>query len=292
MSSKAVPAPATRSHSRPADGFAGKTAYRIVGTGEPIVFIHGCGLRKEAWQPQVEAFRSDHRVIVYDLLGHGNSARGAPKATFEEFAAQLGDVLDALSLESAIIVGHSLGASIALSFALAHLERVGRLVVMNGVYNRPAGQRAAVIKRAEEIELVGPRNNGTSETLNRWFGATPDPALAPIIRRVRDWVESAGPGYASAYRLFATEADRVHAGRLGGLSMPVLYLTGELDPNSTPEMSRQMAAETPCGQAIAISGERHLMPLAVPETVNALLRDFLNERQVEGQQIRKIGALR
>jgi len=58
--------------------------------------------------------------------------------------------------------------------------------------------------------------------------------------------------------------------------MPILYLTGDLDLNSSPAMSRRMAAETPGGQALSLPDERHMMALVSPEKVNAALRDFLD----------------
>ena len=58
--------------------------------------------------------------------------------------------------------------------------------------------------------------------------------------------------------------------------MPALFLTGEHDLNSSPEMSRRMAASTPNGAAQVVAGERHMMSFTSPETINPILRDFLS----------------
>ena len=63
--------------------------------------------------------------------------------------------------------------------------------------------------------------------------------------------------------------------------MPALFVTGQLDPNSTPEMSRRMAEEAPRGQALVVADERHMMPFVAPEKINPLLRDFLSMAYIE-----------
>ncbi|QCG90119.1 alpha/beta fold hydrolase [Azospirillum sp. TSH100] len=266
---------------------AGVTAYRDVwqgdgqgeGRGAPLVFIHGVGLCKEVWEPQIAAFAGTRRVIVYDMLGHGASGLEAVDGGLDAFVAQLARLLDDLGIDAADIVGHSMGALVALGFAVAHPERVRRLVALNAVYDRTDEQRTAVLARAAEIDRVGP-HSAADRALGRWFGDAPAPDLVPKVEMVRDWLENADPvGYARAYRIFAS-GDRAHVGRLATLTMPVLYLTGDLDLNSSPAMSRRMAMETPNGHALSLSDERHMMALVSPDRVNAVLRDFLDAAAV------------
>lgn len=253
----------------------GGTAFRDAGRGLPIVFIHGVGLRKEVWEPQIAAFAGSRRVIAYDMLGHGGSSLGPDDTGLETFVGQLARLLDDLGIGTADIVGHSMGALVALGFALAHPLRVRRLVALNAVYDRSGEQRAAVTERAREIERVGPQS-AAGRAISRWFGDHPAAELAGRVDMVKHWLEHADPiGYARAYRIFAT-GDRIHVGRLGTLRMPVLYLTGDLDPNSSPAMSRRMASETPDGRAISLPGERHMMALVSPDAVNDVLRDFID----------------
>ncbi|WP_247871994.1 alpha/beta fold hydrolase [Azospirillum sp. TSO35-2] len=255
---------------------AGVTAYRDIGQGTPLVLIHGVGLCKEVWEPQIAAFASTRRVIVYDMLGHGESGLESSDGGLDAFVAQLARLLDHLGIDGADIVGHSMGALVALGFAIAHPRRVRRLVALNAVYDRPDEQRAAVLDRAAEIDRIGPRS-AAGRAIGRWFGDEPAPDLVAKAETVRGWLENANPiGYARAYRVFAS-GDRAHVGRLGGLTMPVLYLTGDLDLNSSPAMSRRMAAETPDGRALSLPGERHMMALVSPDLVNDALRDFIDD---------------
>lgn len=265
---------------------AGITAYHEFGQGldedqPPLVFLHGVGLRKEVWEPQVAAFADRRRVVVYDMLGHGGSGLGDGEAGLTAFIAQAARLLDDLDIAAADVVGHSMGALVALGLALAHPQRVRRLVAMNAVYERTIGQRAAVLDRAAEIERDGPRG-AADRAVARWFGEDPEPALRLQAAQVRDWLESADPlGYARAYRIFAS-SDAVHVGRLPALPMPTLYLTGELDANSSPAMSERMAAATPRGRALTLPGERHMMAMVSPGIVNAALREFLGDPLPDG----------
>ncbi len=270
-------------------GMAGVTAYRQSGPDEaddrpPLLFIHGVGLRKEVWAPQAAAFADHRRVVAYDMLGHGGSGLGDGAGGLNAFVAQAARLLDDLDIARADVVGHSMGALVALGLALAHPGRLNRLVAMNAVYQRTIEQRTAVLDRAAEIERVGPRA-AADRAVARWFGEEPDTTLRPLAAQVRDWLENADPlGYARAYRIFAS-SDAVHAGQLPSLAMPVLYLTGELDANSSPAMSERMAAETPRGRARILPGERHMMAMVSPDAVNAALRDFLDAPTRDGEAV-------
>ena len=111
------------------------------------------------------------------------------------------------------------------------------------------------------------------ETISRWFPAA-DAQVDELRDRVHAALKSADPvGYPRAYRLFATSDDRF-AGRIADLQMPALFSTGELDSNSTPEMSETMARLAPAGEAVTIPGQRHMMTLAAPELVNLALERF------------------
>ncbi len=257
------------------DHVADGTAYRAEGEGEPIVFVHGVGMNKDVWAPQLAAFAATHRVVAYDMLGHGGSALPPAEPRLSDYVDQLRRLLDALGIDRANIVGHSMGSLVALAFAMAYPDRVRRLVALNAVYDRTPEQRAAIEARAAMLarEGIGATLDGT---LARWFGDAKEGAFAEKAQQVRAWLEAVDPiGYARTYGLFAT-SDNAFGSKLERLAMPALFLTGEHDLNSSPEMSRRMAAMAPGGVAQVVSGERHMMSFTSPETINPILRDFLS----------------
>ncbi len=252
------------------------THYIRAGAGEVLLLIHGVGMNCGFWAPQINAFSPEWDVIAYDTLGHGGSPLPSDPATLAEYAAQAIDLLDGLGVGRVKVVGHSMGALIALDLALRHPDRIGAVVAMNAVYRRSPEQRAAVERRVRLLDDDHPADWQQS-AMDRWFGARISPQCMPAAVWVRAALGCLRPeGYRRAYRLFAT-ADAAHTGRLGRLRLPALFLTGELDGNSSPAMARQMAVEAPDARALILSGERHMMSLASPVTVNAALRDFLEE---------------
>jgi pimeloyl-ACP methyl ester carboxylesterase len=101
------------------------------GEGPPVLALHGLGATKGSFLPTAHALAEDFRVIAPDLPGFGDSdkpIRAAYDARF--FADTVVDLLDALDLERADVIGNSLGGRIALEMALSHPQRVGRLVLL------------------------------------------------------------------------------------------------------------------------------------------------------------------
>ncbi|WP_085315444.1 alpha/beta fold hydrolase [Derxia lacustris] len=252
----------------------GHTAWSATGAGTPLVFIHGVGMSRAVWAPQLAEFARDHRVIVYDMLGHGDSPLPPEQPALADYARQLRDLLDELGLPAAHVVGHSMGALVALEFALGWPARCLSVTALNAVFHRTPQQRAAVLARAESLDDIGSPAS-VDGTLARWFGApvpAPLQATAALAGALLRGVNR--DGYARTYRLFAS-ADAAHADRLPGLRPPALFMTGELDPNSSPAMSQAMAALVPGARAVVLPGERHMMSMASPGPVNAELRAFL-----------------
>lgn len=257
--------PATLPRSKTRHG----TAYHEAGTGEPVILIHGVGLRLEAWTPQITALAAGHRVIAVDMPGHGESAPIAAGARLPAFVAWLGEVLDDLGLTAINIAGHSMGALIAGGAAAEFGARVARVALVNGVYRRDAEARAAVIARAQRmasgiVDIEGP--------LQRWF--EDDEETARDL--TRSWLSSVNPvHYATAYTAFA-HGDAVYADAWTEIGASALFLTGSGDPNSTPAMAEAMAKAARRGKAVIIAGHRHMVTMTAPETVNTILATWLN----------------
>jgi pimeloyl-ACP methyl ester carboxylesterase len=203
-----------------------------------------------------------------------------PAPTLDEYAAQLEALLDTMRIGRAHIVGHSMGALVALEFALTHPQRTLSVAALNAVYDRTPAQREAVMTRAAtlgdapaDVSL----DTGVDATLSRWFGDPIPVHLTQAAQAVRELLLSVDPvGYARTYRLFAS-SDDAHVGRLASLAVPALFLTGECDPNSSPSMSLAMAAAAPFGRAEIIANERHMMNVTDPARVNERLLAFLAE---------------
>ncbi|AYG69744.1 MULTISPECIES: alpha/beta fold hydrolase [unclassified Rhizobium] len=250
---------------------AGGTAYHEAGRGEPVVLIHGVGMRLEAWAPQIASLSAGHRVIAVDMPGHGESAKLPIGSRLQEFVAWFERFLDEMKIETANVAGHSMGALVSGGVAATFGERVKRVAYLNGVYRRDPEAKAAVLARAAAIPVTGVDKEGP---LRRWFG---DDAQSSVARELtRNWLNLVDPlGYATAYAAFAG-GDETYADRWPGVMVPALFLTGSDDPNSTPLMAEQMAAAAPKGRVRIVEGHRHMVNLTAPDIVNGLLAEWLS----------------
>ncbi|PDT24936.1 alpha/beta fold hydrolase [Rhizobium hidalgonense] len=250
---------------------AGGTAYHEAGSGEPLVLIHGVGMRLEAWAPQIAFLSAGHRVIAVDMPGHGESAKLPAGSRLEEFVAWFGRFLDEMAIDAANVAGHSMGALVSGGAAATFGERIRRVAYLNGVYRRDRQAKAAVLARAAAIPVTGVDKEGP---LARWFGDDPDSVVAREL--TRKWLNLVDPqGYAVAYAAFAG-GDETYADRWKDVQGPALFLTGSDDPNSTPLMAEQMAALAPKGWARIVEGHRHMVNLTAPDLVNSLLAEWLS----------------
>ncbi|WP_294641203.1 alpha/beta fold hydrolase [uncultured Aureimonas sp.] len=246
------------------------TAFVEAGAGEPLVLIHGVGMRLEAWAPQMAALSRTHRIVALDMPGHGESAPLAEGSALPAFVAWLARVLDELRIEAANVAGHSMGALIAGGAAATLGSRVRRVALLNGVYRRTPDAREAVLHRAREIAAGGV---DLEAPLRRWFGD--DPETEDAYRLTRGWLSGVDPaGYATAYAAFAG-GDETYADAWADVHCPALFMTGDGDPNSTPAMAEAMAEAAPRGEAVTIRGHRHMVNLTAPDEVNGHLVRWL-----------------
>lgn len=107
------------------------THYLKKGEGVPIILIHGFNMDMNTWTHNIEALAANHSVYAFDLWGMGYSTREAMDTGYPLFAEQLLQFMDALEIDKATLVGHSIGAGTAIYFAVHNPDRVARLVLVD-----------------------------------------------------------------------------------------------------------------------------------------------------------------
>ena len=253
------------------------TSYKIFGDRPPtLIFIHGVGMCEEIWAPQVEYFSKKYQVITYDFLGHGQSPLPKNDPTLDDYVEQLNNLVDSIGVSNFSLVGHSMGAIISVAFARKFPLKVNALVALNIVFNRSQKAQKDVLLRANQV-LESNKILNIEKTLERWFKNNTSSAELNKIDKVRNWLKNTSPkGYGEAYRLFAL-SDKVFVNNLYQLKLPILYLTGNKDPNSTPLMSEQISQETPNGSSKSVKGEAHMMSYIAANKVNPIIEQFFTD---------------
>jgi pimeloyl-ACP methyl ester carboxylesterase len=132
-------------------------SYVDSGSGPVVLFIHGILGSQRQWAHLVDELDDDHRVLMPDLFGHGESAKPLGDYSLSAHAAAMRDLLDHLDIDRVTLVGHSLGGGIAMQFFYLFPERVDRLVlVSSGGLGREVNValRAATLPGATQVLSV------------------------------------------------------------------------------------------------------------------------------------------
>lgn len=259
--------------------------YVDIGSGPPIVFVHGlCGqMRNFAYLPMATLAR-DHRVILLDRPGAGYSTRGATSSASVSAQAQtVVDFMSALGLEQPLLVGHSLGGAIALAVALDHPSAVSGIGLIapltHGVAAppkafAPLAVRSDALRRFISLTLAVPVGMMTGRTtLAAVFG--PDRAPDDFLIR-GGGVLGFRPGnfYAASQDLLAVEHDMApQALRYPQLTVPVDVLYGRQDRILNYRAHGEALRDAyPATRLMLVDGG-HMLPVTLPEITMQWLRD-------------------
>jgi pimeloyl-ACP methyl ester carboxylesterase len=133
------PLPAIESMKPAASGYADvnglKLYYEVYGKGKPIVLLHGSYMTIPMnWAHAIPLFARNRQVIVAEMQGHGRTRDVARELSYEGMADDVSGLLGQLKIESADVLGYSMGGGIAFQLAIRHPERVRRLVILSGTY--------------------------------------------------------------------------------------------------------------------------------------------------------------
>ena len=250
--------------------------YESAGTGSPVILLHGGNLDRRMWDAEFGALQRTHRVIRYDARGYGRS--GASDTAFSAHH-DLRALMDALQLPRASLVGLSLGGRVAMDFALAHPERVDRLVlVAPGISGGTWAEDADTAWLAVAREAA--KRQDSVAVARAWLGsayirtARRDSTTA---KRVRQWVEDQSPFWAGVVRHLDLEVEAAPpaAGRLAELTAPILLVVGTADTPFILDVARAIQAQAARVQRVDIPGVGHMVNLEAPGPFREALLAFL-----------------
>lgn len=231
-----------------------------------LVFLHALGTDLRLWEAQATHFCGTHRVIRFDMPGHGQSRVPAPaRIELGTLVDNLMQVLDALRVERAALVGTSMGAVIALAAAAQQPARFTHLALCGARLHRTEAASDELRRRGAEAGRLG-LTGLTGTMLARWFpaAAPSDPGLAAVAQML---AHTTPDGYAacaaalSAYDLRAA---------LAAFTGPVLMVCGELDED-IPQHFQELARDRPQISLHCLPQAGHFPNLDLPTAFNALL---------------------
>ncbi|GEC03110.1 3-oxoadipate enol-lactonase [Streptomyces spinoverrucosus] len=244
----------------------------------PLLLGPSLGTSYALWDKVAPELSVTHRVIRWDLPGHGGSAAeliGAG-ATVGDLADLVLALADSLGVQRFAYAGVSLGGAVGLHLAVHHPQRVSSLAVIcssahfNGA--KPWQERAAQVRR-EGLDSLAASADA------RWF--TPG---FTVPRLVRDHREADPEAYAACCDALAAFDLRE---RLAEISVPTLLIAGREDPATPPAHLREIADAVPRAALVELPGASHLAPAQCPEAVLTAVRAHFDGPALRGMEVRR-----
>ncbi len=249
-------------------------AWFEVGRGSPLVLIHGLADDHRAWRRCLPELSLQHRVLLYDFRGHGQSSLGQAHGKLAELAEDLNLLLDAVGLERVSLAGFSLGGTIAMRFAIDHPHRIERLlpVATSSRVGRSAAEWYA--ERARLVEEASPQLRQTMERDTRGMFENA-PELFEEHWQMRGQSTADPAGYANACRAMAAVGLAPLDPDLGRITAPTLVVAADRDPLCPPRAGEIICAGIPDSRLEVIAGCGHQIPVEKPAELSRLVLDFL-----------------
>lgn len=255
-----------------------KIHYELAGQGNALIMIHGGLLTKEMWDGHFEQFAKKFRVVRYDARNHGLS-RSEP-ATFAHFE-DLNKLVEHLEIDSAVVMGLSMGGYIAADFALKYPDKVSGLIL--------------VAPGLSGFKFHGPESDAYREKFN---AAVKTGEIEGIIEAFMEaWVyghhrkaEALDLGLREKIRAMARVtletwnnqtkelvASPPAVGRLSEIKVPTLAIVGDLDMPNILEIVDLYEKSVPDFEKVVIPGVAHMVNLEKPEEFNRAVDNFLRK---------------
>ncbi|PXW25891.1 UNVERIFIED_CONTAM: 2-keto-4-pentenoate hydratase/2-oxohepta-3-ene-1,7-dioic acid hydratase in catechol pathway [Williamsia faeni] len=242
------------------------------GDGPVAVLIHGLGGATTVYEPQVAALSETHRVLRYDLSGHGRSPVAGPNS-IDDWVDELLALLDTKGIDQAALVAHSMGTLVATTFAANHPDRVSKLALLGPVRQQPEQAKTATRARARTVREGG--MSAVADTIIAAALSEKSKTTRPLsVASVRELLLGQNPdGYASACEALAAAVEPDFA----SINAPVLLITGDEDKVSPVATNDDLLSIYPHAQLQVLEGVGHWHSLEDPDTVSRLLTEFLTK---------------
>lgn len=262
--------------------------YESRGEGPPVVFLHGASLDHRLWAEFTSPLTDDYEVVVLDRRLHGRSGGNPDELpSIDTYVDDLHALVDALDLDSPVIVGHSMGGMVALRYADRHSDEIAGLVTLGSETPDFPSRRAWLYHR-----LVFPvhdrlRDRFGHDVANRfmftvgWL-ARDDTTLSDLeaFERIITGHESDYPEPSSAEQQAIQDSLATYDDLTidyEAITAPVLAMYGEREMDVLAAYGKHLAASVPNGRTVEIPDAAHLSPVDNPEFIVDTIRVFLDE---------------
>jgi pimeloyl-ACP methyl ester carboxylesterase len=264
-----------------------RAVYRVAGSGPTVVLIHGMINSSRHWEAVATRLAGSYRIVAPDLIGHGDAATPRGDYSLGAHAAGIRDLLTAIGVERATIVGHSLGGGVAMQFFYQFPQRTERLVLISSgglghevspllrgaalpgsaallrLATRP-GLVSAIAGAGARLRARGNSNGVYLQAVARALGPLQEAgSRRAFLQTLRSVIDVQGQKVSARDRLYL----------LG--DMPTLIAWGERDRTIPLAHGLEAARAIPNCRFETLPNASHFPNLEDPDGLAAVLRDFL-----------------
>ena len=261
-------------------GFApvhnGRLYYEMSGSGDAVVFVHGNLGDRRHWDLQFQAFAKRFKAVRYDARGFGKSSLPGEAEAYSHYE-DLEVLLRDLGIESAHLVGWSMGSGIVVDFAIAFPERTRSLTTVGPWafgYSSPAAQEVFSGMRQVQAALT---TGGRTSAVEAWMSS---PFFDKTIvdsaagKRFRDIADDYTFWHLTHHDPQTTLEPKA-ASRVANIRAPTLIVAGERDLAACLELADIFAKSVPGSRKVIIAGAGHMAQMEKPDEFNEIVAAFV-----------------
>lgn len=240
--------------------------------GPALLLLNSLGTTTNMWAPQRAMLENFYRVIQIDTRGHGQSATPPAPYTFDDLVDDAFGVLDRNGIQTASVMGCSLGSMTALGMGIKAPERIERIVCTAARADSPPPFRQSWFDRVAIIEEKGVEALWDG-SLGNWLTPAFKEANPDTVAAMKaDFLKTTKEGYCGCAMALK---DLDYLKDLGELDVPVLFVAGSEDKGAAPDTMMEMAKAAKNGEFVLVPDAGHIINVNNPEAFSLAILSFL-----------------
>jgi len=258
--------------------------YETTGDGPPLVFVHGGWMDGTAWEPQVEYFADEYRVVTLDVRGHGTTgATDTDRYSIELFTDDLEALFAHLEIERPICCGLSLGSMVVQEYLDRHPDRPAGAILGGAVRSMPPVELPSGLKSfwsplpalTASLSITG--SAGTFQSMLASIQSTTGKQWLSVDPTVRaEAIDTVSDISSTEYRKIFEALYRYEPPELTGVETPTLVVHGDQEAPLVKRQGAQIASAVADGTRVELADSGHLVNQDRPRAFNATAADFLD----------------
>ncbi|PGL88003.1 2-succinyl-6-hydroxy-2,4-cyclohexadiene-1-carboxylate synthase [Bacillus sp. AFS054943] len=259
--------------------------YEVVGSGEPLLLLHGFTGSMETWRSFVPSWSEQFQIILVDLVGHGRteSPEDVTHYGIRNVALQMKELLDHLHIEKAHILGYSMGGRLAITMACLYPEYVRSLILENCTAGLESEEDRKERREKDERLAHKIEREGIESFVSMWENIPLFETQKRLAQNVQEAVRKERlannpKGLANSLRGMGTGAQPSWWNELESFKMPVLLLNGEYDEKFF-RILKNIKKYVSDAKFVKIDGAGHAIHVEQPEKFDTIVKGFLKTMQ-------------